>query len=176
MYFYVGFEGNEGNSWDCMLLTFWDQVSAGIDEPRPKSFTQFDDASEIREELVRLLATNRRRVYIVVDALDQLPQPERRRAIEGLSKLAKDVDSGDRTVRFVTVVSSRQCNELKDLAADAKACEIRVRPHHTKQDIGDFLKQKLDSELLTSEGLAVKEREKLQRKVSDTLEKQADGM
>lgn len=175
MYYYVEFEGNEDNCWGYIVLTFWDQICAGIAEPRQKRFNKYDDPREIQDDLVRLLVANRRPIYIIIDALDQLSQTERNRTIDGLRGIAKEVDPGDHTTRFVTIVSSRSCNGAQEFAPES-GFSIEVKPDDTREDIERFLEHKLKTELLYGVKLGAVERQELQGEVSDTLKKKANGM
>ncbi|KAI1458354.1 hypothetical protein F4805DRAFT_146462 [Annulohypoxylon moriforme] len=163
LYFYLGFEnGQKGLLYESMLKTFQEQT---------KSDTNYQDDSSlgpIENDPFEWLYTSERDIYIIIDALDQLPSVSRYFLLAGLHTLAQKLKGKTKSGRLRVAISSRGCDGVRQLQ-DHNPFLIEVTAEKNKGSIEMYLEEKLKSELFQKEP-------ELRTKVFDVLNEKANGM
>ncbi|KAI0847664.1 hypothetical protein F5Y00DRAFT_271006 [Daldinia vernicosa] len=169
LYFYIGYGDDEQNQqlYKTMLMTFCEQVLDG-DDARSSDVYGTRPCDEIQHKLNRLLATAQRDVFIVIDALDQLPQEDRRKLLRGLNDLVQERKKEKNEFRLAVIISSRDCTGF-DKLREHHILQIQIKPSDNADDIQKYLKMKLDSDLF-------EDRPDLRERALYELVDKADGM
>ncbi|APA08452.1 hypothetical protein sscle_04g032220 [Sclerotinia sclerotiorum 1980 UF-70] len=171
LYFYIGHEKDQkGDKFRNMLMTFWEQANNKPEELSVNTFGKDCSLQKIESQLHSLLASSKRDIYIVIDALDQLPPDSQNQLISGLNtmvEILKERSGG----RLSVAISSSDHTGIDQLREHKLFClfPIEVRPEHSKRDIKTYLTQKLQSALF-------RKHPNLRTQVFDKLIKDADGM
>lgn len=149
-----------------MLMTFWEQTKDI--EWSSSIFGSNATDNEIQEKLNLLLATTQSDVYIVIDALDQLHERGRRKVLKELNFLVKKHKENGGQCRLAIMISSRDLTGYDQLQG-YKQLEFRIQPHHSANDIKDYLDEALDSNEFDKYPA-------IKTEVLTKLTKEADGM
>ncbi|KAI8956817.1 hypothetical protein F5Y11DRAFT_364739 [Daldinia sp. FL1419] len=169
LYFYIGYGDDEQNRqlYKTMLMTFCEQFLDG-DDATSSDVYESHSCDEIQHELNRSLATAERNVFIIIDALDQLPQEDRRKFLRGLNNLVQERKKEKNEFRLAIAISSRDCTGY-DKLREHHLSQIHIRPSDNASDIQRYLEMKLDSDLFDDQP-------ELREKALYELTNQADGM
>ncbi|KAK6952350.1 hypothetical protein Daesc_006886 [Daldinia eschscholtzii] len=169
LYFYIGYGDDEQNQqlYKTMLITFCEQLLDG-EKARSSDIYGSRTCDEIQHKLNGLLARAQRDAFIVIDALDQLPQEDRRKLLRGLNNLVEERKKKKNKFRLAVIISSRDCTGYKTLR-EHHLLQIHVKPSDNADDIESYLKNKLDSDLF-------EENPTLRERVLHELSNKADGM
>ncbi|KAI0119661.1 hypothetical protein F4814DRAFT_458849 [Daldinia grandis] len=169
LYFYIGYGDDEQNQqlYKTMLMTFCEQVLDGEDA-RSSDVYGSRPCDEIQHKLNRLLATAQRDVFIIIDALDQLPQEDRRKLLRGLNDLIQERKKEKNEFRLAVIISSRDCTGY-DKLREHHISQVQIKPSDNADDIQKYLEMKLDSDLF-------EDRPDLRERVLYELVDKADGM
>lgn len=145
LHFYIDFPIKEQQEkfYRKMLMTFWEQAK---DMEWSSSRFGNSTADEIQEELIQLLATTQRDVYIVIDALDQLHEKDRRKVLKGLNLFVKQHKEKGGQCRLAIIISSRDLTGYGQLQGYNRL-EFHIQPHHSANDIKIYFEEELDSDL-----------------------------
>ncbi|KAI1387226.1 uncharacterized protein F4822DRAFT_444003 [Hypoxylon trugodes] len=170
LYFYVG-QGDEKEKdklYRNMLVTFWQQAIKKAEGRPINIFGGHYPPEFIENELHKLLVSSQRDVYIVIDALDQLPHDSQHRLIEGLNSLVQKFKAEKCNGRLSVAISSRDCDGIEHLQTH-NLFPVEITAENNKQDIEKYLKQNLRSDLF-------ERKPALRKQVFEELNKKADGM
>ncbi|KAI1658394.1 hypothetical protein F4813DRAFT_356663 [Daldinia decipiens] len=164
LYFYVGLGDGEGKDtlYQKMLMTFWEQATG--EKPSDTSKTGKDAVNQLHD----FLASSQRDIYLVIDALDQLPPYSQQDILKSLGSLVQKLKDGTNSCRLSVAISSRDRQDIHQLGT-YKRFQIEVTPEKNKRDIERYLGKCLDRPRF-------EERQELQARVFDYLSKNADGM
>ncbi|KAK5988309.1 Ankyrin repeat domain-containing protein 50 [Cladobotryum mycophilum] len=170
LYFYIGYgkDEQEGKLYKEMLMTFWEQAVRTGEAQSSNVFGSQSSNEVIQKQLSQFLATSLRDVYIVVDALDQLHQNDRRDLLKWLNDLVREHKQQENGLRLAVVISSRDCIGYEKLR-EYDPLQIQITPSDNTSDIRTYLEKTLDSDLFDEEP-------RLRERVLSELIKEADGM
>ncbi|KAK4079745.1 hypothetical protein Trihar35433_850 [Trichoderma harzianum] len=171
LYYYVGFHIEDNQNTDepyrDILTTFWEQT---INKSRDRSTNTYDKYSsleKIENTLHEMLVSSKRDIYIVIDALDQLPDVLQERVICGLNALARKLRYEMSSYRLSVAISSRHCNYTDELRT-RRLFLVQVTGRKNRQDIKEYLEKNLRSALLDG-------KPQLKGRLLDELAQKADG-
>ncbi|KAK7744365.1 hypothetical protein SLS62_010220 [Diatrype stigma] len=151
-----------------MLLTFWEQLVKKAEGRDINTFGNHSPPELIERELLKLLVSTGRDIYIAIDALDQLPSESQYQLINWLNATAKTFQD-ETSCRLSIALSSRDCSGVDQLYMH-KLFSIEVTTERNRRDIELYLEKGLNkSKLLQKSPM-------LRKKVFDRLNQEADGM
>ncbi|KAK0765781.1 hypothetical protein N5P37_001719 [Trichoderma harzianum] len=97
LYYYVGFHIEDNQNTDepyrDILTTFWEQTINKFRDRSTNTYDKYSSLEEIENTLHEMLVSSKRDIYIVIDALDQLPDVLQERVICGFNALARKLRS-----------------------------------------------------------------------------------
>jgi phosphoribosylformylglycinamidine (FGAM) synthase-like enzyme len=160
-----GNEEQKKTFYKTMLMTFCDQMLQGD----YKSSNELQDKSEtgLRVTLAELLVKADRDLYIVIDALDQIPQQDERLLVEELNNFVQRHKKENKH-RLSVIVSSRNQISYKKFP-EYNAAQINVKSSDNSGDIKAFLTKTLNSDAFDNNPA-------LKQVVLSKLMDQANGM
>ncbi|KAI9932530.1 hypothetical protein ASPWEDRAFT_730345 [Aspergillus wentii DTO 134E9] len=172
LYFYVGFgdDNNREKLYRSMLETFWEQAVKKSEARSMNVFGNHSPPELMQDELHKLLASSSLQgdIYMVIDALDQLPQESQYSLIEGLNTLVHKLNL-ETSRRFRVAISSRYLDGIDQLRVHRLfPLVIKVTPGSNKLDIQRYLDRNLKSKLFDKNP-------ELRKRVFDELNENADG-
>ncbi|CAD6446905.1 2cddeab7-f117-426f-9689-20ca9a29a157 [Sclerotinia trifoliorum] len=169
LYFYIE-KDQQGDNFRSMLMTFWEQANNKPEELSINTFGKDCGVKKIQNELHSLLASSKRDIYIVIDALDQLSPHSQNQLIIWLNAMVQrlDEESGG---RLSVAISSPDYPDMDQLRAHKlfRLFPIEVTPKHNNPDIKKYLEKNLQSKLF-------EDQPNLGKQVFDRLINGADGM
>lgn len=170
LYFFVGFgdEQEKDKLYRTMLLTFWEQSIKNAEGQSIDTFGNHSAPELIEKELYKLLVSSRRDIYILIDALDQLPLNSQYRLIGALNSMVEKFKNDNTCGCLSVAISSRDCNGIDQLHPH-KLFSIEVTAERNERDIQTYLEKSLNSRLLDRNPV-------LKKKAFDKLNDNADGM
>lgn len=170
LYFYVplGVEEKGDSVYLDMLKTFWEQAIRGPEKRAEDHFGRYPSIKHVEEELHELLARSRHDIFIVIDALDQLPHRSHDLLFDGLNTMSEKLQAENKDYRLSLAISSRDRNGIDELQG-CGLFTIEVTPWRTQHAIETYLEKKLKSSLLNKQ-------EELKKRIHDELVKQSNGM
>ncbi|PNP53170.1 hypothetical protein THARTR1_06380 [Trichoderma harzianum] len=119
-----------------MMMTFIQQAQAQSDQS--SAVLQQQNGGTNRHKLRSILEKEKRHVYIVIDAVDQLPKDERGELLKDLNTFREQ----SAEYRISIVISSRSRDECSFLP-NYTMFEIEVKPDDTSSDIQRYLENRL---------------------------------
>ncbi|KAI0892353.1 hypothetical protein F4806DRAFT_505546 [Annulohypoxylon nitens] len=170
LYFFVDddYDKEPDRLYQSIIITFWEQAI----KPIHRQTTDISVRSPIHQptehELLELLASSREDIYIIVDALDQLPSQPKSRLLRWLYDLSRSIETGTCNVNLRVAISSRDCKDINQERMST-LFPVEVTAEENTYDIEKFLGKNLNSYLLEQET-------KLRERVFDELRKHADGI
>lgn len=171
LYFYVPFGAEEKSDrvYHDMLKTFWEQAIRGPEKRAVDHFGRRSSIEHVEKELHELLAVSQKEdIFIVIDALDQLPHQSHYRLFSGLNTMIQKLYAKKSDRRLRLAISSRDCNGIDKLRG-YELSTIEVTPERTQDAIKLYLHMNLKSTLF-------EEHPELRERTHDELLKQANGM
>ncbi|KAJ4860638.1 ankyrin repeats (3 copies) domain-containing protein [Trichoderma breve] len=172
LYYYVGFHIEDNQSTDELyqdiLTTFWEQT---LNESRDRSTNTYNEYSSLEEMenfLHEMLISSKRDIYMVIDALDQLPDATQERVICGFNALARKLRYEMSSYRLSVAISSRHCNCTDELRT-RRLFLVQVTAEKNRRDIEQYLEENLRSALLDGNP-------QLKGRLLDELTQKADGI
>ncbi|KAI9642896.1 hypothetical protein NHQ30_008630 [Ciborinia camelliae] len=169
LYCFIGYgiDQKEDRLYRDMLLTFLGQATEK--SKRQSTNIKSDSPPEsIEQELLKCLASSKRDIYIIIDALDHLLERSRFvliNALKSLDQKLKDEKSG---CRLRVAISSRDCTGMEQLLG-YEIFPIEVTTIKNERDIKTYLEKNLKSALFD-------ENPEFRKIVLKELNKKADGM
>ncbi|UKZ73665.1 hypothetical protein TrVFT333_001315 [Trichoderma virens FT-333] len=134
----VVYDQKENQPYSAMMETFIQQAQGNKKGSRPQN--QNDETDE--NKLSRILNEDQKHVYIVVDAVDQLPEIAQSKLMGNLNTIFQERKDNRRKHRLAIIISSRSrdgCIELQN----HDLVEIQVKPDDNSDDIRKYLKKEL---------------------------------
>ncbi|KAF3061582.1 hypothetical protein GL218_03691 [Daldinia childiae] len=172
LYFYVGFGDDQEKDtlYRKMLMTFWEQATNESNQQSINTFGNHSTIELIENKLHKFLTFSKRNVYLVIDALDQLPLDSQYQILNGLTALAQKLRNETDGSRLSVAISSRDCNGIDQLKT-YRVFPIEVTAGRNKRDIEIYLQKCLESK-----SKLFQKRPDLGEKVFNHLSAKADGM
>ncbi|RPA82610.1 hypothetical protein BJ508DRAFT_361090 [Ascobolus immersus RN42] len=130
------------------------------------------DADELESLLVQALKYSEKDIVILLDALDEIPQPARKRMFSFFSKL-KEAEGDNKVLLLVT---SRWLADIKTHMSKATQLTIDIKEDDTSADIVLYIDSEVDKAVEEEELLEGEISEDLVEDIKDHLQKQAGGM
>lgn len=164
LYFYVDYEKKQEKPYHTMIATFLQQAQGNsnrYDSDEPLS-------GKNEEELSTELYRDRKNVYIVIDAVDQLPQGDRFALLDYLNALSHKHLNENNGCRLAVIISSRTrdgCNQLQGKTL----FEVQVKHSDNGSDIEQYLEVALRSNLFS-------ETTELKKQVLSSIADKSNGM
>ncbi|KAI0384065.1 hypothetical protein F5Y04DRAFT_278062 [Hypomontagnella monticulosa] len=149
-----------------MLVTFWQQATNRADDRFMNTSGNLPET--IEKPLLELLVSSKRDIYIVVDALDQLPTDSQYRLTRWLNTLVDAFKAQVGSGRLNVAISSRDSDDIKQIQT-RQVYQIEVTAESNKYDIKRYIERNLESTLL-------KRQPELAEQVYRKLYEKADGM
>ena len=149
-----------------MLVTFWQQATNRADDRFMNTSGNLPET--IEKPLLELLVSSKRDIYIVVDALDQLPTDSQYRLTRWLNTLVEAFKAQVGSGRLNVAISSRDSDDIKQIQT-RQVYQIEVTAESNKYDIKRYIERNLESTLL-------KRQPELAEQVYRKLYEKADGM
>ncbi|KAI1411457.1 hypothetical protein F5Y13DRAFT_201028 [Hypoxylon sp. FL1857] len=164
LYFYVSYgdDDQKGLLYQNMLTTFWEQAV------ETRSLRNHTRPEFIENELLEVLVSSGRHIYIVIDAIDQLQLVSQYKLVSWLNNVAQKLKYKKSSHHLSVAISSRDCNGIDRLRAH-QLFTIEVTAESNENDINKYLQKNLRSMLF-------QERPELRDQVLEKLNKDADGM
>lgn len=130
------------------------------------------DADELEKLIVQVLGEVEKDVAILVDALDEIPQPARKRMYAFFTKL-KEVGNENKVSLLVT---SRWLADIKTHMSKTPTFTIDIKEADTSADIVTYIVNEVDRAVEEEELLEGEINEELIEDIKDHLQKGAGGM
>jgi hypothetical protein len=130
------------------------------------------DADELEKLILKTFNEIEKDCIIVIDALDEIPQPARKRLYTFFTQL-KDLEGYSTVSLFIT---SRWLADIKTHMTKASPFIIDIKEEDTSADIVQYIVSEVDKAVEDEELLEGEISEELIEDIKDHLQKQAGGM
>ncbi|KAK8244183.1 ankyrin repeat-containing domain protein [Phyllosticta capitalensis] len=169
LYYYASYGRHK--QYRTMLMTFWEQSSSPDCSISMEAFARSaTDDDEIHASLHQHLTDVERDVYVVIDALDQLPTEDHYHLLGWLNSLFQQHQKSGSKSCLAVMVTSRNENGCDELPSNHLS-RIHVHPNDISEDLREYLDKRLGSALLSKP-----ENPELKERVKESLISKADGM
>ncbi|KAM6488331.1 hypothetical protein HDV62DRAFT_347542 [Trichoderma sp. SZMC 28011] len=172
LYYYVGFHIEDNQNADELyrdiLTTFWEQTINESSDRTTNTYNEYSSLEETENFLHEMLISSKRDIYIVIDALDQLPNVTQERVICSFNALARKLRYEMSSYRLSVAISSRHCNCTYELRT-RRLFPVHVTAEKNRRDIEQYLEENLRSALLDGNP-------QLKGRLLDELAQKADGI
>ncbi|KAL7931114.1 hypothetical protein V8C35DRAFT_329699, partial [Trichoderma chlorosporum] len=144
LFFYVDYEQKENRPYHTMMATFIEQAQSN----QSRLVLQGKSYNADRNTLRNILDKDQKQVYIIIDAVDQLPPEQRLELLRDLNDFFKQQNRGHRRSVIISSRSRDGCDALPNY----NIFELQVTPDDINGDIENYLENKFEmSDLLTKD-------------------------